>query len=429
MLIGSECGLNLLIGFDDSLQKVVTQTILTQEEIFKNQVLELHRLYEIQTVLMNELDLNVRDGESSNLCFGPSSKNSKYEPFAREMKSSEVHTICSSRPMRMSLDLELPASHYISDNEVSAITKHDLEPSFCGVNMSYKNMSARRKLFRSHKRELFDLNKALPDESSSGVSNNEDTFFTVLDWRKPYNSTLMTSASKDSDEIICQSTFRGPQLDAKGHVPLSEMNVEGADSNRSPVSCKSDSITETKSQPSDRTKEKIDGVDRTVRAGAVSLVYFSLECSSKKNQDHSIEPKKRKECCNSNNNNNEKDGYESSSESYESIVLREPECGAGDYGMTSALMTEATILSDKKEHGMKLRRGRRMKDFRKEILPNMASLSREEIREDIKIMQLAVRSREYKKYKSKSVKGSRCVSSVVKSKRSRVSSVGPKYNS
>ncbi|EYU30308.1 hypothetical protein MIMGU_mgv1a014335mg [Erythranthe guttata] len=193
------------------------------------------------------------------------------------------------------------------------------------------------------------------------------------------------------------------------------MNVEGTDSNRSPVSCKSDSIAETKSQQSDRKKEKIDGVDRTVRAGAVSLVYFSLECSSKKNQDHSIEPKKRKECCNS-NNNNEKD------------VLREPECGAGDYGMTSAL-TEATILSDKKEHGMKLRRGRRMKDFRKEILPNMASLSREEIREDIKIMQLAVRSREYKKYKSKSVKGSRCVSSVVKSKRSRVSSVGPKYNS
>ncbi|KAL7123278.1 hypothetical protein ACP275_01G095600 [Erythranthe tilingii] len=412
MLIGRECGLNLLLGFDDSLQKVVTQTILTQEEIFKN-----------QTVLMNELDLNVRDGERSNLCFGPSSKNSKYEPLATVMKSSEVHTICSSRPMRMSLDLELPASHYISDNEVSAITKHDLEPSFCGVDMSYKNMSARRKLFRSHKEgELLDLNKALPDESSSGVSNNEDTFFTVLDWRKPNNSTLMTSASKVSDEIICQSTFRGPQLDAKGHVTLSEMNVEGTDSNRSPVSCKS---AETKYQPSDREKEKIDRVDRTVRAGAVSLVYFSLECSSKKNQDHFIEPKQRKECCNS---NYEKDGDESSSESYESIVLREPECGAGDYGMTSAL-TEATILSDKKEHGMKLRRGRRMKDFRKEILPNMASLSREEIREDIKIMQLAVRSREYKKYKSKSVRGSRCVSSVVKSKRSRVSSVGPKYNS
>lgn len=39
MLIGSDGRLNLLLGFDDSLQKVLTQTILSQEEDFRNQVL------------------------------------------------------------------------------------------------------------------------------------------------------------------------------------------------------------------------------------------------------------------------------------------------------------------------------------------------------------------------------------------------------
>ncbi|KAI3468909.1 hypothetical protein Pfo_025572 [Paulownia fortunei] len=691
MLIGGDCGLNLVLGFDDSLQKVLTQTMLNQEEIFRNQVLELHRLYEIQKILMKELDLKVNGEERPHSFVGPFSKNLKYESLATEMKLSEVHPICSSgsvknhclqehrgklKHQRIPLDLELPASHYTNDSEdllcdcitpeVSAITKHsfyddkvssievlklslradsdtwrlgsgketckdkiicstspqtiylegstydgdliitpapgyathsgakhdfksscsfrsrkndafdwiskshsltDGRPNLlerehfhqgierCHEDLSCKNTSARRKLFTSHEVGQLDLNKALPDESSvhpidhwisnpskctsSGVSYNEvgeygkGTFLTVVDWREPKNnyssessaldrqdikkSTLTTSPSKDSGEHICGRTLCSVDLgsvcgpssnkdlvscsrnlrlkNAESEISLtektcqkislSEMNVEknkedklcsqyssqelleGTDSNRSPVSCKSDWITDdvssntktgpcgigmsnsnvspstfqnsdsslvakklvqqdvvpsikTKSQSSDPNNEELAEVDIMVRKGAVSLIYFSLGCLAR-NQDHTPESKKRKESCNV-----EREAPQSSSESYESIVLKQPECSVDEYCMSSTPF-EVTSL-DKKDHGVKLKRGRRMKDFRKEILPGLASLSRQEICEDIKIMELAIRSREYKKYRSKTASRSDCFSSV-RSRRSRLSYVGRRYYS
>ncbi|XP_010430313.1 PREDICTED: uncharacterized protein LOC104714590 isoform X2 [Camelina sativa] len=62
-------------------------------------------------------------------------------------------------------------------------------------------------------------------------------------------------------------------------------------------------------------------------------------------------------------------------------------------------------LSNKKESGVKLRRGRRMKNFQKEILPELVSLSRHEIQEDINILETVLRSREYKKLQGKTKDG------------------------
>lgn len=39
MEMDSDCGLNLKLGFDGSLQKVLMRTMVDQEDIFKNQVL------------------------------------------------------------------------------------------------------------------------------------------------------------------------------------------------------------------------------------------------------------------------------------------------------------------------------------------------------------------------------------------------------
>ncbi|XP_010418245.1 PREDICTED: uncharacterized protein LOC104703859 [Camelina sativa] len=62
-------------------------------------------------------------------------------------------------------------------------------------------------------------------------------------------------------------------------------------------------------------------------------------------------------------------------------------------------------FSNKKETGVKLRRGRRMKNFQKEILPEIVSLSRHEIQEDINILEAVLRSREYKKLQGKTKDG------------------------
>ncbi|CAH8391600.1 unnamed protein product [Eruca vesicaria subsp. sativa] len=64
-------------------------------------------------------------------------------------------------------------------------------------------------------------------------------------------------------------------------------------------------------------------------------------------------------------------------------------------------LNNITRDSSNKEMGLKLRRGRRMKNFLKEILPNLTSLSRHEIREDVNVLEAVLRSREYKKMQGK----------------------------
>ncbi|KAJ6308297.1 hypothetical protein OIU76_017971 [Salix suchowensis] len=77
-----------------------------------------------------------------------------------------------------------------------------------------------------------------------------------------------------------------------------------------------------------------------------------------------------------------------------------------------------------KDFGSKLRRGRRMKDFQKEILPALASLSRHEIHEDINIIEGVLRSREYRKIRGKMATNGENWSPLVRSRRSRLNHVG-----
>ncbi|KAK4389454.1 hypothetical protein Sango_2282400 [Sesamum angolense] len=77
MLISSDSGVNMVLGFDDSLQNVLTQTMLNQEEIFRNQI-----------------------------CSSRSMKN----PCLQEHRAIPKH-------QRRPLDLELSPSHYTDNDE------------------------------------------------------------------------------------------------------------------------------------------------------------------------------------------------------------------------------------------------------------------------------------------------------------------------
>ncbi|XP_043721265.1 uncharacterized protein LOC122668796 [Telopea speciosissima] len=115
---------------------------------------------------------------------------------------------------------------------------------------------------------------------------------------------------------------------------------------------------------------------------------------------------------------------EYSSDSFESITLRLTECSADDYLVKSM---PVDVNETPKGSGWKLKRGSRLKDFQKDILPGLVSLSRHEICEDINIIGAVLRSKEYRN-RSKNI-GSENWSVPVKRRRSKLNFIGRRiYN-
>lgn len=169
------------------------------------------------------------------------------------------------------------------------------------------------------------------------------------------------------------------------------------------------------SSNSDNQMGETSEVDGQIIRGAVSLVYLALECSepSIASSTNKIEGENTEQ-------------PQCSSDTFEEMVLKQPESSIDDCCVTSnAFEFNAT---EKRDYGITLKRGRRMKDFQRDIMPSMATLSRHEICEDIKIMETALRSREYKKLKSKMTGGNKWFSPV-RNRRSRLNYVGRKYYS
>nr|XP_016452516.1 PREDICTED: uncharacterized protein LOC107777062 [Nicotiana tabacum]XP_016452517.1 PREDICTED: uncharacterized protein LOC107777062 [Nicotiana tabacum]XP_016452518.1 PREDICTED: uncharacterized protein LOC107777062 [Nicotiana tabacum] len=187
-------------------------------------------------------------------------------------------------------------------------------------------------------------------------------------------------------------------------------NCETLKANKSPHQEDVDS-----SSNSDEHKGRISNVDDLIVRGAVSLVYLALECAEpcdtygmKKIEGETMEQP------------------QSSLDSFEEMVLKQPESSVDDYCVTS----NAFEVNDTegKDNGITLKRGRRMKDFQRDILPSLATLSRHEICEDIKIMETALRSREYKRLRSKTTSGHSWFNPV-RNRRSRLNYVGRKHYS
>ncbi|XP_068317935.1 uncharacterized protein [Pyrus communis] len=154
-------------------------------------------------------------------------------------------------------------------------------------------------------------------------------------------------------------------------------------------------------------------LDVLIRAAAEALVGISLESSSYY-QDCAYE------VGGSTKMETKESEQPQCSDSYELLTLNLAGSTEDTYCVSSK--PSEVNYNDSKEFGVKLRRGRRMKDFQRDVLPGLASLSRHEIREDITIMETVLRSREYKKLRGKVVDGQSCCTPV-KNKRSRLNYV------
>ncbi|KAL8103229.1 uncharacterized protein LOC141678671 [Apium graveolens] len=178
----------------------------------------------------------------------------------------------------------------------------------------------------------------------------------------------------------------------------------------------SSSIIKTKLQVCDKKKGKSTDIDALIQEAAASLISMSLESRTNK---QTCPTKTRSDKI----QNIMREQPEYSSDSYESMVMNLTETCAEDYCVSSN-PTEVGEACNK-DTGIKLRRGRRIKDFQKDILPGMSSLSRHEIREDISLMEGVMRSREYKRLQSKTASKGNWYSPV-RSRRSRLNYVGRK---
>jgi hypothetical protein len=139
-------------------------------------------------------------------------------------------------------------------------------------------------------------------------------------------------------------------------------------------------------------KEESSEADVLIHRAAESLVHFSLEISSG-NQNCSTKAMLTEM------KNEKREQTQYSSDSFELISLNLKECSTDNYSESSKPLE----VNDRetKDFSLKLRRGRRLKDFQKDILPGLASLSRHEIVEDINILEGVLRSREYRKIRAR----------------------------
>ncbi|XP_022758898.1 uncharacterized protein LOC111305527 [Durio zibethinus] len=238
-----------------------------------------------------------------------------------------------------------------------------------------------------------------PDESptsgnSSCISDNDSSpVRTMKSGIEPCNSSLPAS-----------DQFSGTHGRSQVAETLSgEQDQRSSDSNEIKHECYNN-------------REESAEVDDLIQIAAESLIHISLEnsvCyqeSSTRTGSNELE-------------NEDKEQPQCSADSFELMTLKLTESSADDYSITSKPLEVGD--ADRKDSSIKLRRGRRLKDFQRDILPGLASLSRHEIREDINILEGVLRSREYRKMRAKMANGeSWCT--PVRGRRSRLNYVGRK---
>ncbi|KAI5594882.1 hypothetical protein BDE02_03G100200 [Populus trichocarpa] len=158
-------------------------------------------------------------------------------------------------------------------------------------------------------------------------------------------------------------------------------------------------------------KEESAEVDGLMKRAAESLINLSLE-NSVSYQDSSAKEIR----------NETREEPQHTCDSFELIVVDLTESNVDENSVTSKPYEVNDV--ETKDFGSKLRRGRRMKDFQKEILPALASLSRHEIHEDINIIEGVLRSREYRKISGKMARNGENWSPPLRSRRSRLNYAG-----
>ncbi|XP_023643014.1 uncharacterized protein LOC17894856 isoform X2 [Capsella rubella] len=239
---------------------------------------------------------------------------------------------------------------------------------------------------------LLDLNETPANEP---VSNDHQCFF--QDLNIPYTEETELSCEKSGLDGVHEKDCSASPASCCEKSGLD--SVHEKDCSASPASCctvENNSRTELED-----SCELIDNAAECLLQLSAGLFNrsqdFSLELGST-----SISSSQDQECLNKQETGVQEPAR--SCDSFELHTLRIKETIPEEICYVSS-KTKEDDLSNKKESRVKLRRGRRMKNFQKEILPELVSLSRHEIQEDINILETVLRSREYKKMQGKTKDG------------------------
>lgn len=228
------------------------------------------------------------------------------------------------------------------------------------------------------------------EDSDSNKSPSSCKFDCIAD-----DSSSITKTIQSGTDIPPFNQLQQSLSSQVAETESGEQNLSSSDS------------SELKDQGCNEKREESAGGDVLIQAAAELLIHISLGSSNEIENERRHEP-------------------QHSLDSYESIVLKLKESSVDDYCVSSKPLDLNEL--DDKDSAVKLRRGRRLKDFQRDILPGLASLSRHEIREDINIMEAVIRSREYKRMRSKMGDGGKWFAPV-KSRRSKLNLVGRRYYS
>lgn len=357
---------------------------------------------------------------------------------ANNVKEVSATSWTGKRNPRIVIDLEEPPPTWVSHRET---TEH------AQASVSYvtvRNPDTKPSFFdRISSNILMDVDQSLVEDDSDKTTSKESS---LLDLNStPVDESVSEPRYSLLQDLNCayieeetETSYEKSGID-DGSTPLCSpqcQNVHEKDGTASPASDTSCCTTENNSriesrrssspralQPSCRTRLEFtntedlleengccneeDDSSEVIQMAAESLVHISeisyqnqdLQSklvlrtnSSSEDQDFPDKPEmgKAKPGC--------------SYDSYERHTLGISETNTEeDFCVSSMALDELNNITrdNNKEIGLKLRRGRRMKNFQKEILPSLTSLSRHEIREDMNILEAVLRSREYKKMQGK----------------------------
>ncbi|WCJ25976.1 hypothetical protein M5689_007827 [Euphorbia peplus] len=306
----------------------------------------------------------------------------------------------------------------------SVVTVADPEPTFrFSAGMPEDLIS-----FRDNKNDMVGL-EPKPTSDVSCEKSEEDTLVSCID----QSQSSLQEGQGNRSPPSCRSYCTSDNDSSNGKTLHSGITSDVSDNQYIKTNLGSPVADGVTSEHDQRTSDSTDiqnecynskgesaEIEQAVQQAAEMLIRISLthsaldQDSNAKSVSKETEIKKR-----------ERPLY--SFDSFELNTLNITESSL-DAGSVSSKPFEVNN-TETKEFGTKLRRGRRMKDFQKEILPNLASLSRHEILEDINLMEGVLRSREYRKNRAKMVNCEENWSSPFRSRRSRVNYGGRRNQS
>ncbi|KAK9079598.1 hypothetical protein SSX86_001271 [Deinandra increscens subsp. villosa] len=405
--------------------------MLDQEIMFKKQQ-ELHRLYAVQNSVKSD------------------SKYPRCELFPMKRTFTESHSVgpshfifgqdFGSRFQQMPLDLRLSIGNSCDDDDVLDSEELNLSLSIgMSSNKRIKSLgkSVKNTMVYPSSPVIIDLEDSTESVSNENLKANFHQDNLKMNGDMHQECSYFNQGSKSWNDVKRTVLV---DLDLNKDQPDEYPSCDGSggeSSSQIATSLTFEGQTKTctidlESLPepsSDLTEEKVMNIseasnqDYALEKAALSLVCISKQQISKFNQASetkslSGETEKRKE-------NKKKTITRSLSvDSYEELVLKLEESSIEEDSATSK--TYEVNELDQNTNRIKLRRGRRLKDFQKDILPTLSSLSKHEIWEDIKLLEGVIRSREYKRLnKAKTGNGENWLTPV-KGKRAKVNPSGQK---